>query len=100
MPGCVGLELMAHEAGDPTIALRHYERIVATADPKRDALWLPQDTTTVDDDNILPSCCGSRTRGGQKRTRGSPAFPREPTRAVAEVTARASQAGIIGASLF
>lgn len=49
-----GLELLLHEATDAAAALRHYERIVATADAKRDALWLPQDTTTVDDDTILP----------------------------------------------
>lgn len=49
-----GLELLTHEATDAAAALRHYERIVATADAKRDALWLPHDATTVDDDAILP----------------------------------------------
>lgn len=49
-----GLELLVHEAGDAASALRQYERIVAAADPKRDALWLPHDATTVDDDTILP----------------------------------------------
>jgi putative ABC transport system substrate-binding protein len=49
-----GLELLAHEVGDAASALRQYERIVAAADARRDALWLPHDATTVDDDTILP----------------------------------------------
>src|SRR5574343_123806 len=49
-----GLELLAYEAGDLKTALTHYQTIFATAEPKRDALWLPQDSSTVDDTLVLP----------------------------------------------
>ncbi|WP_170228125.1 ABC transporter substrate-binding protein [Denitratisoma oestradiolicum] len=49
-----GLELVAQEAGDLGTALGRYQSLLATADPKRDALWLPQDSTTVDESTILP----------------------------------------------
>lgn len=49
-----GLELMAQEATDLKAALPIYQSIFATADPKRDALWLPQDSTTVDESVVLP----------------------------------------------
>ncbi|HEY6898229.1 MAG TPA: ABC transporter substrate binding protein [Rhodocyclaceae bacterium] len=49
-----GLELDAYEAADVTTALTRYQAILASADPKRDALWLPQDITTVDDATVLP----------------------------------------------
>jgi len=48
-----GLELLAQEAGDQAGALRLYAQLLATADPARDALWLPQDPTTVDDNIVL-----------------------------------------------
>lgn len=48
-----GLELLAQEAGDQASALRLYSQLLAGADPVRDALWLPQDPTTVDDNAVL-----------------------------------------------
>ncbi|HEY0955114.1 MAG TPA: hypothetical protein VGE36_10180 [Roseateles sp.] len=49
-----GLELLAQEAADQAGALRIYTQLLAGADPARDALWLPQDPTTVDDNAVLP----------------------------------------------
>ncbi|MBI1834970.1 MAG: hypothetical protein HYR92_04315 [Burkholderiales bacterium] len=49
-----GLELIAHEANDLASAVRAYEAIFANAVAGRDALWLPQDSTTVDDETVLP----------------------------------------------
>lgn len=49
-----GLELQAHEARDLASAARLYESAFANADPRRDAVWLPQDPTTVDEGTILP----------------------------------------------
>lgn len=48
-----GLELVAQEAQDQAGALRLYAQVLASADPVRDALWLPQDPTTVDDGVVL-----------------------------------------------
>lgn len=48
-----GLELLAQEATDQASALRLYSQLLASADPVRDALWLPQDPTTVDDNVVL-----------------------------------------------
>jgi len=36
------------------VHLRIYTQLLANADPARDALWLPQDPTTVDDNAVLP----------------------------------------------
>lgn len=49
-----GLELIAQEAGDLKTAVRHYQNFFANADSRRDALWLPQDSTTVDEQVVLP----------------------------------------------
>ena len=49
-----GLELVALEVHDLKTALRRYQDVLASADPKRDALWLPQDSTTVEDSAVLP----------------------------------------------
>jgi putative ABC transport system substrate-binding protein len=49
-----GLELVASEASDLKAALRLYQDVFATMDPRRDALWLPQDSTTVDESSVLP----------------------------------------------
>lgn len=49
-----GLELLTQEATDQAGALRIYSQLLAAADPTRDALWLPQDPTTVDDNAVLP----------------------------------------------
>jgi putative tryptophan/tyrosine transport system substrate-binding protein len=48
-----GLELLAQEAADQAEALRAYSQLLASADPTRDAVWLPQDPTTVDDNVVL-----------------------------------------------
>lgn len=49
-----GLELVAREAQDLKGALRLYQEILTAADPKNEALWLPQDSTTVEESTILP----------------------------------------------
>lgn len=49
-----GLELVALDARDLATAARMYETAFASSDGKRDALWLPQDGTTVDETTILP----------------------------------------------
>lgn len=49
-----GLELVAHEARDLSTAMRHYEFFFASAEGRRDALWLPQDGLTVDENTVLP----------------------------------------------
>lgn len=49
-----GLELVAHEAQDLRSAMRAYQEILATADNRQDALWLPQDSTTVEEGSVLP----------------------------------------------
>ena len=48
-----GLELLGQEALDQAGALRLYSQLLASADPARDVLWLPQDPTTVDDNVVL-----------------------------------------------
>jgi putative ABC transport system substrate-binding protein len=50
----LGLELTAIEASDLAGAARAYEGLLASADGRRDALWLPQDATTVEETTILP----------------------------------------------
>jgi len=49
-----GLELAAHVAADLGEAARLYGSLIAAADNRRDALWLPHDTTTVEESIILP----------------------------------------------
>jgi putative tryptophan/tyrosine transport system substrate-binding protein len=49
-----GLELVAYEAHDLAAAARLYESAFAASDGRRDAIWLPQDATTVDEATILP----------------------------------------------
>ncbi|RJG04937.1 hypothetical protein D3870_01885 [Noviherbaspirillum cavernae] len=49
-----GLELVAQEARDLASAARLYDAAFANADSRRDAIWLPQDATTVDETTILP----------------------------------------------
>ena len=49
-----GLELVAHEAHDLRSAVRLYQEIFSAADSRSDALWLPQDSITVDERSILP----------------------------------------------
>ena len=49
-----GLELVAHEARDLGQAAALYTSLLKSADGKRDALWLPHDTTTVEESTLLP----------------------------------------------
>lgn len=50
----LGIELVAQEAQDLKSAMRFYQEYVTTADPKRDAIWLPQDSVTVEESATLP----------------------------------------------
>lgn len=50
----LGMELVAHEAGDLMQATRAYKELLGAIEPKRDALWLPQDSTTVEEAALLP----------------------------------------------
>lgn len=49
-----GIELRAIEAGDQRSAMQHYQSILANMDAGKDALWLPLDTTTVNEATVLP----------------------------------------------
>lgn len=49
-----GMELEAYEAQDLRSAMRAYQDILASTDHRRDALWLPQDSTTVEESAVLP----------------------------------------------
>ncbi len=49
-----GMELEAYEAQDLRSAMHAYQEIMASADSARDAIWLPQDSTTVEDRAVLP----------------------------------------------
>ncbi|HEX5685931.1 MAG TPA: ABC transporter substrate binding protein [Ideonella sp.] len=50
----LGLELAAQEASDLQRATRAYQDIIAAAEPQRDVLWLPQDSTTVEEATLVP----------------------------------------------
>lgn len=49
-----GLELEAYEAQDLRGAMQQYQSVFAAADSRTDVLWLPQDTTTVEEGLVLP----------------------------------------------
>lgn len=49
-----GIELVAYEARDLRGAMNAYKKIFEQADESRDAIWLPQDSTTVDEGSVLP----------------------------------------------
>ncbi|HZX29426.1 MAG TPA: ABC transporter substrate binding protein, partial [Telluria sp.] len=49
-----GLELVATEARDLSQAARVYTNLFASAEPHRDAVWLPHDNTTVEEGTLLP----------------------------------------------
>jgi putative ABC transport system substrate-binding protein len=49
-----GVELVAKEAPDLKSAMYLYQEHIANADPKRDVLWLPQDSVTVEESTVLP----------------------------------------------
>ena len=48
------LELLALEADDLKSAVRRYQEQLTSLHPKHDALWLPQDATTVEESTVLP----------------------------------------------
>jgi putative ABC transport system substrate-binding protein len=50
----MGLELVAYQAQDLRSAMRAYQEILANVDNSQDALWLPQDSTTVEESAVLP----------------------------------------------
>jgi putative tryptophan/tyrosine transport system substrate-binding protein len=50
----VGLELVVYEAQDLRSAVRFFQEIFSAIDSHRDALWLPQDPTTVEESSVLP----------------------------------------------
>jgi len=49
-----GLELVAYPAQDLRSAVKAYQKFFATADGRSDALWMPQDPTTAEENTILP----------------------------------------------
>ncbi len=49
-----GLDLLPLEAEDLKAALRRYQDVMSGLNPRRDVLWLPQDSTTVDESAVLP----------------------------------------------
>src|SRR5476649_1687978 len=49
-----GLELQTHVAADLAQAAQLYPQLFAAADARHDAVWLPHDTTTVEEGTILP----------------------------------------------
>jgi putative ABC transport system substrate-binding protein len=49
-----GMELLLLEAEDLKTAVRRYQEALGAVNPKRDVLWLPQDTTTVEESTVLP----------------------------------------------
>lgn len=49
-----GLELLALDADDLKVALKRYQEVIPQLNPRRDVLWLPQDSTTVDESTVLP----------------------------------------------
>jgi len=49
-----GIELVAYKAQNLRKAAGVYQQIFSHADSHSDALWLPQDPTTVEDSSILP----------------------------------------------
>ena len=49
-----GLELQVHVAGDMGRAAQLYPQVFAAADSRHDAVWLPHDSTTVEESTILP----------------------------------------------
>ncbi|MDK9725044.1 MAG: hypothetical protein OEL88_09125 [Sterolibacteriaceae bacterium MAG5] len=52
--GARGLELVAYDAPDLRTALKNYQDIFAAIDPKRDALWLLQDSVAAEETTVLP----------------------------------------------
>lgn len=49
-----GLELVALDADDLKTAVRRYQDVMGSMSGRRDVLWLPQDSTTVEESAVLP----------------------------------------------
>lgn len=49
-----GMELVAYKAQDLRDAMQAYQEILSTANPQYDALWLPHDPVTVEENVVLP----------------------------------------------
>ncbi len=49
-----GLELVAYESHYLRGAVKRYQEIFSASDSRQDALWLPQDPTTVEEGSVLP----------------------------------------------
>lgn len=49
-----GLELVPYRVQDLRSAVHAYQEILSIADGSRDALWLPQDSTSVEESTVLP----------------------------------------------
>ena len=49
-----GLELVASEVADLKSAVQTYQELLPRLDPRQDAVWLPQDPTTVEETTVLP----------------------------------------------
>lgn len=49
-----GLELVTYQVQDLRSAMRAYQEILDQSDVSRDALWLPQDSTSVEDSSVMP----------------------------------------------
>lgn len=49
-----GLELNALPVDDLKSAIKTYQELLTTSDPRRDAIWLPQDSIAVEDSTVLP----------------------------------------------
>jgi len=49
-----GIELLTYEATTLKRAVAYYQQILADVDVEHDALWLPQDSTTVEESIVLP----------------------------------------------
>lgn len=50
----IGIEIQAYEVQDLKSAVARYQEFLTTADPSKDALWLPHDTTTVQESAVIP----------------------------------------------
>lgn len=49
-----GMELMAYEAQDLRSAMHAWQEIIGKAGSASDAIWLPQDSTSVEESTVLP----------------------------------------------
>lgn len=49
-----GIEVVGRAVADLKSALQDYKDILSQIDPRHDAVWLPQDTTTVEESTVVP----------------------------------------------